>query len=285
MAMLGVIRAPKSRSAPYAPTMQLDGKRVLITGASRGIGEALAEKFADAGATVALVARSKDALDRLAGRLGGTAHPADLSDPAQVSELIGRVEGDAGPVDVLVNNAGYGLPCGFTEGPDEVLRMTTEVCYLAPAVLCRQAIPRMLQRGGGHIVNVSSMAGTAVAPGLVPYSAAKAALSQLTAGLRADFRGLPLGTTLVELGPVPTDMLAQADDYEPTAKSFERFYRLGFFVDVPREKVATEVVRAVQKGRRHVRVPKRVTVTAMLAEAPRRITELALTGVPHRERK
>ncbi len=187
----------------YAPTMQLDGKRVLITGASRGIGEALAEKFAGAGATVALVARSKDALEGVAVRLGGTAHAADLSDPAQVAGLIGRVEEEAGPVDVLVNNAGNGLPCGFTDAPDDVLRLTTEVCYLAPAELCRQAIPRMLRRGGGHVVNVSSMAGTAVAPGLVTYSAAKAALSHFTAGLRADFRGLPLGTTLVELGPDP----------------------------------------------------------------------------------
>ena len=102
------------------------------------------------------------------------------------------------------------------------------------------------------------------------------------AGLRADLRGLPIGTTLVELGPVPTDMLAQSDDYEPTSKSFERFYRLRIFVDVPRQKVAAEVVNAVKKGRRHVRLPKRGVVNAMLVEAPRRATELILTGVPHR---
>ncbi len=219
----------------------------------------------------------------MAGRLGGTAHAVDLSDPTQVSGLIGRVEEEAGPVDVLVNNAGNGVPAGFTDAPDDVLRMTTEVCYLAPAELCRQAIPRMLKRGGGHIVNVSSMAGTAVVPGLVTYSAAKAALSHFTAGLRADFRGLPIGTTLVELGPVRTDMLAQADDYEPTGKSFERFYRIRFFVDVPREKVAADVVKAVQKNKRHVRLPKRGAFSAILVEAPRRVTELALTGVPHRE--
>lgn len=96
--------------------MQLQGKRVLITGASRGIGEAVAGRFVDAGATVALVARSKDALESLAGRLGGTAHAADLSDPAQVASLIERVEEEAGPVDILVNNAGNGLPGGFTAG-------------------------------------------------------------------------------------------------------------------------------------------------------------------------
>ena len=112
-------------------------------------------------------------------------------------------------------------------------------------------------RGGGHIVNVSSLAGIGVSPGLVTYSASKAALSHFTAGLRADFRGLPMGTTLVELGPVPTDMLVEANDYVPTAKSFERFYRPRVFAAVPREKVAADVVKAVRKGKRHVRLPKR----------------------------
>lgn len=88
--------------------MELRGKRVLITGASRGIGESLAHRFAAAGANVALVARSRDALDRLAADLGGTAHAVDLFDSAQVDTLIQRVEDEAGPVDVLVNNAGSG---------------------------------------------------------------------------------------------------------------------------------------------------------------------------------
>jgi uncharacterized protein len=261
--------------------MELQGRRVLITGASRGIGEAFAEKFAAAGSTVALVARTKDAIEGTAARLGGSAHVADLSDPEQVANLIGRVEDEAGPVDVLVNNAGNGMPASFADAPDDILRMTTEVCYLAPAELCRQAIPRMLRRGGGHIVNVSSMARTSVAPGLVSYSAAKAALSHFTAGLRADFRGLPLDTTLVELGPVRTDMLALADDYEPTGRSFARFYRLRMFVDVPREKVAADVVNAVRNGKRHVRLPKRCAAMGMIVEVPRRTTDLLLTGVPH----
>ena len=97
--------------------MELRGKRVLITGASRGIGEALAHKFTDAGASVALVARTRGALETLAARVGGTAHAADLSDPAQVADLIKRVEDEAGPVDVLVNNAGTGPPAGSPMRP------------------------------------------------------------------------------------------------------------------------------------------------------------------------
>jgi uncharacterized protein len=261
--------------------MELRGKRVLITGASRGIGESLAHAFAGAGATVALVARTKDSLETLAAELGGTAHPADLSDRTHVAALIDQVEDEAGPIDVLVNNAGLGPPTAFADAAGEDLRQVTEVNYLAPAELCRQVIPRMLGRGGGHIVNISSMAGTAVLPGLVAYSASKAALSQLTAGLRADLRGLPVGTTLVELGPIPTDMLAETDEYKPTADSFRRFYRMRLVVDVPREKVADEVVEAVQRGRRHVRIPKRMALFSMLCEAPRRTAEVLLTGVPH----
>ena len=268
-------------SVAYAPTMELRGKRVLITGASRGIGEAFAHGFTGAGATVALVARTEDSLRALAAQLGGTAHPADLSDSTQVATLMQRVEDEAGPIDVLVNNAGIESTAGFTDAPDDELRRVTEVNYLAPAELCRQAIPRMLRRGGGHIVNVSSMAGIAVFPGLVTYSASKAALSHFTAGLRADLRGLPIGTTLVELGAVPTDLLAKADNYEPTAKAFQRAYRLRSAVDVSREKVAEEVVKAVDKGRRHVRLPKRSVPFAMLVEVPRRATEILLTGVPH----
>lgn len=261
--------------------MELRGKRVLITGASRGIGESLAHAFAGAGARVALVARSRDSLESVAAELGGTVHPADLSDPTHVASLIQRVEDDGGPIDVLVNNAGIESTASFTDAPDGELRRVTEVNYLAPAELCRQAIPRMLRRGAGHIVNVSSLAGISVFPGLVTYSASKAALSHFTAGLRADLRGLPVGTTLVELGAVPTDLLAKADNYEPTARSFQRAYRIGSAVDTPRERVAQQVVKAVQKNRRHVRLPKRSAPFAMMVEAPRRMTELALTGVPH----
>lgn len=264
--------------------MELRGKRVLVTGASRGIGESLAHAFAGAGATVALVARTKDALRALAADLGGTAHPADLSDPTQVSTLLNQVEDEAGPIDILVNNAGVGHPADLADASSDHLRQITEINYLAPAELCRQTIPGMLGRGGGHIVNVSSMADCAAFPGLAAYSASKAALSHFTAGLRADLRGLPIGTTLVELGPIPTDMLAETEDYQPTAKAFQRFYQMRLMVDIPREKVADAVVQAVQKDRRHVRIPKRAALFPILCEVPRRTAEVLLTGVPNRSK-
>lgn len=263
--------------------MQLVGKRVLVTGASRGIGEALARAFASAGARVALVARSEDRIRALATELSGTAYPADLADADQVAGLIGRIERDDGPVDVLVNNAGVDSTASFTDAPADELRQVTEVNFLAPAELCRQVVPGMVRRKGGHIVNVSSGAGAVALPGLVSYSASKAALSHFTAGLRADLRGLPVGTTLVELGPVPTEMLSHIDDYEPTRRSFDRLYRLRLIVDVPRETVAGAILAAVQKNRRHVRLPRRGSPFGLLPEVPRRMTELMLTGIAHQE--
>jgi short-subunit dehydrogenase len=140
----------------------------------------------------------------------------------------------------------------------------------------------MLERGRGHIVNVSSLAGVSVFPGLAAYSSTKAGLTQFTAGLRADLKHTPIGTTVVELGPVPTEMLDTIDTYKPTADSFRRFYRLQLLVDVSKEAVAADVVAAVEKGRRHVRHPKRAVLFPALAEAPRRMAELLLAGVKPR---
>ncbi|MBA3303939.1 MAG: SDR family NAD(P)-dependent oxidoreductase [Actinomycetota bacterium] len=259
--------------------MELSGKRVLITGASRGIGAALAESFAGAGARVALVARSGTALEELAGRLGGTAHRADLADPAQVSGLVGRIEADGGAFDVLVNNAGIDAGGTFHLAAPEDIEVAYQVNLLAPVELCRQVLPGMLQRKGGHIVNVSSLAGVGAFPGLTIYSSTKAGLTHFTAGLRADLRGTPVRTTVVELGPVPTDMLDHIDDHRQIAASFRRFYQLRLLVDVPKEQVAEDVVAAVRTGRRHVRHPRRALAFPLLTEAPRRLTEVLLTGV------
>src|SRR6476620_1406226 len=118
--------------------MELRGKRVLITGASRGIGDALARRFAAVGAHVALVARSADAIEKLAADLGGTAHPADLADTAQVATLINRVEDEAGPIDVLVNNAGIDRADAFWEHSHDDVSRIVQINLTAPMELCRQ---------------------------------------------------------------------------------------------------------------------------------------------------
>lgn len=132
-------------------------------------------------------------------------------------------------------------------------------------------------------MNVSSVGAVGAFPGGACYSSSKAGLSHFTAGLRADLRGRPVGTTLVELGPVDTDMLESSFSCLPTKRSFRRAYQLQLFVNTDRDEVARQVVTAVQQGRRHVRLPRRTLAFALLTEAPRRATEWLLTGVPHQD--
>lgn len=265
--------------------MELRDKRVLITGASRGIGAELSRQFATAGAKVALVARTADALSALAAETGGTAHPADLADAGQVAGLLDRVEEEAGPVDVLVNNAGIDGMGYYPETPPETVEQLMRVNLLTPMELCRQAIPRMAARGGGHLVNVSSLSGVGAFPGFTAYSTSKAGLSHFTAGLRADLRGLPVRTTLVEMGKVvPTDMSDGLQAYSPTADSFRRFERLGLLADIPVGDLAAAVVEAVRRNKKFVRLPRRAAGFALMVGAPRRTTELLLGGVRPREK-
>jgi short-subunit dehydrogenase len=259
------------------------GKRVLVTGASKGIGWVLAEAFAAGGATVALVARSEAPLRELAAKLGGTAHPTDLLDAAQAATLVQRVEDEAGPVDVLVNNAGIGATGALWElAPDEIER-TVRLNLAVPLELCRQAIPRMLRRGGGHLVNVASLAAVAAVPGMTHYAGTKAGLAHASSALRLELRGLPIKVTTVLVGGVPTDMLRDGEAaYAPFHKGFVRLRRTQLVPDTPVDDLAAAVVRGVEKDRRTVFLPKRAAPFVAMVEGPRRFVELVLTGVPKR---
>lgn len=262
--------------------MELRGKRVLITGASRGIGRALATAFARAGAQVALVARDGAALEAVARPLGGTAHAADLLDPEQLGRLVHRVEDEAGPVDVLVNNAGVYHPGPLWELSPEQMAAQVHLNLTVPLELCRQAIPRMLRRGGGHLVDVASLAAIASVPGMTVYAATKAALAHGGAALRDELRGLPIGVTTVMVGGVPTDMLAQGNGYRPFERAFARLRRIQLVPDTEADDLAAAVVAGVERGRRTVYLPRRAAPFVGAVEAPRKIVRAALAGVPRR---
>lgn len=266
--------------------MQLAGRRVLVTGASRGIGRALAEGFAAAGARVALVARSEGPLEELAGRLGGSAHVADLTDPVATVTLARRVEDEVGPVDVLVNNAGVSHIGYFLHQSTEEIEQIYQLNLLAPVRLCRELLPRMIERGRGHVVNVSSLAGVISTPGLVHYGSSKAGLSHYTAGLRQELFGLPIGVTLVELGSVPTELDDQTRAWAPMRDFLER-QRRGHQPArddrVPLQTVVREVIAAVREDRPHVRLPRSLAPLAMLSESPRRISRWIFRSVDPRQ--
>lgn len=262
--------------------MELRGAHVVVTGGSRGIGAAIAGRFAGEGARVTVVARQAEPLARAAAAIGAGALATDLTDPGTIGDVIGSIESRFGPVDILVNNAGTpGGGAHFDLAGDDLRHLLT-LNLLAPAELSRQILPGMIARGRGHIVNMSSLAGVAALPGMAGYAASKAGLSHLTAGLRADLRGLPIGTTLVELGFVATDLRERLLAYGPTAAAHRRLCDLRVLTDVDVDRVARETVRAVAGGRRHLRLPRRSRPLAALPELPRRAVELALAGVAPR---
>ena len=260
--------------------MDLQGKHVLITGASRGIGEAMARRFAKVGARVSLAARNADALAALAAELGGTPFAVDLLDPAAVDALIPRVEAEAGPIDVLVNNAGVETNRWLHLDTPANLRHAIALNLEAPVILTRAVLPGMLARGRGSLVFTSSLAGSAGFPGLAVYAATKAGVNNFAASIRLELRDTPVSVTLVAAGPVDTrmwDALEDQHDFDPMLK------RLNLLHLIPKktpELLAKRTVKAVTAERRHVRVPRRQSLTYWLGESPRRITELALAKVP-----
>ncbi len=175
--------------------MDLTGSRVLLTGASGGLGGAIARRLHARGADLVLTARRVDLLEDLRSELGGRAEvlPADLSDLASVAALAER----AGRVDVLVANAGLpgsGNLLGFeTAQVDRVL----DVNLRAPIQLTRALLPAMKERGYGHIVFMSSMSGKVASPGASLYAATKFGLRGFALGLHNDLVGSGIGVTTV----------------------------------------------------------------------------------------
>jgi uncharacterized protein len=261
--------------------MDLNGARIVITGGSRGIGEAIARDLAKAGAHLALVARNAELLETVAASLPhAVAVTADLSDQEAIRGLIGRCEvALGGPIDVLINNAGVDEVGYFADTTaDDIVRIH-QINLLAPIELCRQALVGMRARGKGHIVNVSSMAGSVGFTGMSLYCSTKAGLSNFTGILRRELANTGVGLTIVELGPVPTDMIDHLNTYPPVERSFTRFRRLQLLPNVPRERVAKEVVAAIENGRQCIRLPKRASLFPMARAFPQRAVNLLIRGI------
>jgi short-subunit dehydrogenase len=148
---------------------------------------------------------------------------------------------------------------------------------LAPIHLCQQVIPRMLERGGGQIVNMGSIAGVMPPPGLVHYGASKAGLAQYTAGLRLDLRGLPIRVTLVQIGSTATDMDDATQNYAPYRRL--RGKRSADDVRIPLAKVVDGIVDGIRRERRNVVLPSVLRPLTGLVEIPRRAMELIFRRV------
>jgi NAD(P)-dependent dehydrogenase (short-subunit alcohol dehydrogenase family) len=164
----------------------LDGRVALVTGASSGLGAAVARTLAAAGARVAVTARRADRLEALAAEIDGAAVVCDLLDPAQVDGLVPQVAAALGGPEILVNVAGgFASPCPAEDEPPDSVTRTLHLHLVAPFRLCQAVLPHMQAAGRGSIVNVSSISGQVGVPGIpqASYAAAKAGLSGLTTEL------------------------------------------------------------------------------------------------------
>jgi NAD(P)-dependent dehydrogenase (short-subunit alcohol dehydrogenase family) len=186
----------------------------LITGCSSGFGRTLAEAALAAGHSVALTARKPDQLAELAAKYPDTAaaFPLDVTDAASVSAAISGAVERFGRLDVLVNNAGYGLLAALEETTDEQLRRNLETNLVGPLRVMRAALPVFRKQGGGRILNLSAVAGFSNELGFSVYGGAKAALEAASDAVAGEAGPFGVRVTCVVPGPFRTDFIGRSLD-------------------------------------------------------------------------
>jgi short-subunit dehydrogenase len=197
------------------------GRKVLITGASQGIGASVAFQIGEAGGTVLLVARTKEKLDEVAAQVedkGGVAyvHPCDLSDTEDVDRMAREVLDQHESVDVLVNNAGKSIRRSINRSYDRFhdYQRTMQLNYFAPVKLILDLLPVMRERGSGHIVNISTMGLQVNTPRFAAYLASKAALDAFSRSIGPEIIGDGVHVTTVYMPLVRTPMIAPTKIYD-----------------------------------------------------------------------
>jgi len=225
---------------------ELDGAVAVVTGASRGIGPYIARELSEQGARVAVVARSAGELEAVAGEIataGGSALAVagDLTKREDRARILATVARELGPADVLINNAGADLQREFHRLSEPEIEGLLELNLHAPILLAHAVLPGMLERGRGHVVNVSSMAGRTSFPFSEAYGAAKDGLTAFTRIWRNDYRARGVSASTLIVGPV-----GEAGVGARTSE--ELGLKLPPFLASPRD-VARASVRAIRKDK------------------------------------
>jgi short-subunit dehydrogenase len=234
--------------------MELAGRTALLTGATGGLGRAIAKALAQRGATLALSGRKSEALEALAAELPGEGHralPADLAEPGAAL----RLAADAGQVDVLVANAGLpaaALLSDFTA--DHVVR-ALRVNLESPMLLAQALFPAMIERGDGHLLFIASLAGKSASPRSSVYNATKFGLRGFALGLRQDLGPQGVGVSLVSPGFIrEAGMFAEAGAKAPPGLGTGTPEQVGAAVvkAIERDKVELTVAPLLQRTLAHV---------------------------------
>jgi short-subunit dehydrogenase len=224
------------------------GTRALVTGASRGIGRALAHELAARGATVGLAARSVTDLELVATQLPGTHHVlvCDVALRESVQSAVDEFVAATGGVDLLVVNAGIAHYEPIATQDVETIERMTEVNWLGTVYTIKAALPQLLRQGSGHIVVMSSGAGLRSFPEAAAYSATKAAQRMFAEAIRHELNGSGVSLTTVFPGEIATSL----HDHQPSV-TMPDWYRGGERAE-PAEALAKCVVRAIERDKRHL---------------------------------
>lgn len=249
--------------------MDLSGKTIVLTGASSGIGEAAARVLAARGAKLILIARREEALQQLCGDIrqqGGLADfvAADLSDETALAACADRILSEHGPVDILINNAGRSIRRPVHEALDRYhdYQRTIQLNYLAAVNLTLRLLPQMLERGSGHIINISSMSALLPMPRYSAYVGSKSALDGFSRSLATEMLDHGIAVTTINFPLVRTPMSSQTDLYQGVNM-------------MSSEEAAGWILRAIEK--RPLRMATALaagwaTITALLPGPTTRIT-------------
>lgn len=235
--------------------MELRGKIVVISGASRGIGAASALALAKEGAHVVLLARSQGELDAVVAKVGeaggkATAFAVDLADLGALVAICAQVRQTVGEPDVLVNNAGVGRWLFTEETPHAEASTMFKLPFEAAFHLTREFLPGMLQRRSGHIVNVNSPASVLVWPGAAAYASARWGLRGFSEALKQDLQGTGVGVTHIVFGRVSSNY------FEANPGALERLPGVDRWLPViTPEKCGKQIVRAVRTQKREITYP------------------------------
>ncbi|MBI3207438.1 MAG: SDR family NAD(P)-dependent oxidoreductase [Candidatus Solibacter usitatus] len=230
--------------------MRIDNQVTLITGGSEGIGAACAESFRARGAKLVLMARSREALERVAGK-DALAVVGDVTLEEDRRHAVDAAIDRFGRIDILINNAGAGLYAPTWEAPLDKARAMFELNVIAALGMVQLVVPGMRTRGAGTVVNVASIAGKVTLPWLTLYSASKHALVSMTDGLRMELRRDGIHCMSVCPGYVPTRFLQHlmAGRVPQSLSSIPRF-------SITAERCAEAIARGVESGAATVVAPR-----------------------------
>ena len=247
----GSAKAPGHLFSTSGWAERLDGCRVLVTGASSGIGAALAEEFARRGAVVGMCARREDRLADTLERCRAhsprsTMWVADLTDPAAVDDLAARATAGLGGVDLLVNNAGMPKRRHVTQLDAAAVEAVMALNFMAPVRLTLALLPAMVERGSGRVINISSVAATLSSPGESAYDASKAALTAFSEAMAVDLWNSGVRVMVVYPGLVDTE-LCHREDNDPVVDAVD---------PVPVAEVVTAVFSGLERDALQVYVPE-----------------------------